>query len=850
MKINNLIFFILFFLSLYPHQIVIGQSSRIKHSINDNWDFYLNKNESEISSLASAQKQKINLPHTWNLEDAFDKAQKYFQGVGLYEKKIVIPSNNKSKRTFIYFEGVNQVCEVWLNGNYLGKHIGGYTAFTFELTDFIRFDTENLLFIKVNNKHNDDIPPLDADFTFYGGIYRDVYLIQTSDIHFNVLDYASSGVYITPKINNDQGEIYIQSNLVNDGDKDSEVKVVHNVYDNENELLKSCSENYLLKKNTVKIVDCSIRKIENLKLWSPEFPNLYSIKSDIYKNNILVDNITISVGFRKFKYDIKSGLLLNGEPIKLIGANRHQDKQGRGNALSELEHIKDLEIIKEHGFNFLRLAHYPQDPVVLQTADKIGLVIWEEIPIVNTITMNDAFTNSCIQMLTEMIKQHYNHPSIFMWGYMNEILLRKPDPLPKDYINNVYKLAAQLEKLLKELDPNRFSVMAQSYEEIDDGTGIGDITDLIGFNLYFGWYYDEFDHFSTYLDTFHSKYPNKPIIISEYGAGSDERVHTIKPVRFDFSNEYQQRYHESQFRQIKNNDYLVGSAIWNMFDFGSNFRNDTKFGINQKGIYYYDRTPKDVSYFYKANLISEPFVHIASRDYEVRSINHDRIEEIKIYSNLDSVSLKINDKYFSTKGTKNGIATWNVQLYEGKNKVLANGANEYKNIIDQFEIFGEYNETNFNKCSYFSVNVGSDYNFVDQDGVIWHADKEYSPGSWGFVKGKKISTKHRIIGTDDDPVYQTALINFDNYKFSVPGGRYMVRLLLSEISNAELDENNIAVNFGSEKTYRIKLSRDDKYFARQFAFETSTNSEADLTISLESSVNRSILNGIQLIKLN
>ena len=278
------------------------------------------------------------------------------------------------------------------------------------------------------------------------------------------------------------------------------------------------------------------------------------------------------------------GFHLNGEPLALHGTNRHQDHAGLGNALPDAYHRRDVQIVKDTGFNFLRLAHYPQDPAVLDATDALGLAVWEEIPVVNTITMSEAFAANAERMLVEMIRQHYNHPSVVMWGYMNEVLLRMPDPTPEGYVAAVRGLAERLDAIAKREDPHRLTAMAFSNGEVVMDSGMQDIADVFGMNLYFGWYYDDFAALGTFLDSLHTAHPDRPLMISEYGAGTDERVHSAAPRAFDFSVEYGAAFHRSSFAQILARAYLVGSAVWNQFDFGSNHRQDTKNALNQKGL--------------------------------------------------------------------------------------------------------------------------------------------------------------------------------------------------------------------------------------------------------------------------
>lgn len=794
------LFIILFLMNrnVYPQKS--EKEIRTKISINKDWGFcYIDKEFVDIIKLRNEKWENISIPHTWNNKDAFDDSLNYKRGTGWYKKELPQNLFETGERFFLYFEAANQTTDVFINNTHIGNHIGGYTAFAFELTEHINYTTPNYLYVKVNNEHNDNIPPLNADFTFYGGIYRDIWLITTNEIHFDILDYASPGIFIkTETCNKDFATLSITGTVVNQYKSSNEVSIHNNIYDKRDSLIFSQAVKLEIEGGNKRQFNIENIEINKPELWSPQNPYLYKIKTELYVGGKVIDEANFNYGLRFFEFSGEDGFKLNGEKINLYGTNRHQDLFNKGNALTNEEHIRDVDIIKENGFNFLRLAHYPQDNSVLNRADEVGLILWEEIPIVNMITISDTFYSNCEQMLIEMIKQHYNHPSVLMWGFMNEVLLRKPEPLPQSYSDEVLKLAKRLNKKLHELDPSRVSVMAQSYGEIDDGTRVGDVTDVIGFNLYFGWYYNEFEDFGKTLDEYHSKHPERPIIISEYGAGSDERIHSTNPISFDFSTEYQQMYHESSFKQLLERDYLAGAVIWIQFDFGSDYRQDSKPAINQKGIYYFDRTPKDISYYYKAALTKEPFIHIAVNDWRNRS--NDKIQPIKIYSNINHVELFVNDKSYGRKKTTNNTAEWNVELEEGKNLLLAKGIKNSKNILSEEKInfYSGGNIFSENNNHYLAVNCGSNYEFHDENGIIWLTDQKHKSGGWGYNGGTQRITHHTIYETNSDPLYQTANEGEFSYHFDLPKGDYAVSLLFCANNSSNENERKFIILINNE----------------------------------------------------
>ncbi|HLE57719.1 MAG TPA: glycoside hydrolase family 2 TIM barrel-domain containing protein, partial [Rhodothermia bacterium] len=474
-----------------------------------------------------------------------------------------------------------------------------------------------------------------------------------------------------------------------------------------------------------------------------------------------------------------------GKPIRLNGTNRHQDYPGFGNAVPDWVHRKDVAIVKDNGFNFLRLAHYPQDPVVLEETDRLGLVVWEEIPIVNIITMSDTFDRNSETMLIEMIRQHYNHPSIFMWGYMNEVMLREPRPVPEGYYVRLLALTKHLESVLKKEDPSRISVMAQSVGEVYNGKGLSEVTDILGMNLYFGWYYDDFDTLGVFLDRLHRDHPDRPLLVSEYGAGHDERVHTREPVAFDFSSEHAQNFHLASFEILNQRPYVVGSAVWNQFDFGSEGRQDTKNAINQKGLYFHDRTPKDIAYYYRAALLDEPVLHIANEwSRRAGSRPEDAVQPVWVYSNAEEVELTVNGRPVSVRKAANRRAEWTVRLNDGANRIgaLAPGDGDvmmHDAVIeydDRTSLFG----SGVRPGDLLAVNAGANYQFIGRDGVVWEEDREYEPGSWGYVGGRARRVHNRILGVDDDPLYQATRDGADRYKFDVVDGVYEVEIRMAE----------------------------------------------------------------------
>ncbi len=675
--------FVLAFVLLAPPA---AQAQRLQVSINDGWRFYEGSLEGAgAAGFEDTEWQRVDLPHTWNAADAFDKTEGYRRGEGWYRRDLTLGEAHAGTRIFLYFEGANQVAEVFVNGQRAGQHVGGYTAFCFDVTDLVRVPGSNTVAVRVDNRHDPDIPPLDADFTFYGGIYRDVWLVATDPVHIDLLDHAGPGVYLTtPDITDASATVTARVRVTNDATTASNVRLTHRVFDSENTEVARWNGERRVAGGTTETVTTSGR-VANPQRWSPPNPHLYRVETDVLdESGALLDRVTQPLGFRTLRVE-GDGFYLNGQKTTLTGTNRHQDRPGKGNALTNADHRRDVELIKDTGFNFLRLAHYPQDEAVLRATDAVGLAVWEEIPVVNTITQSEAFARHAETMLVEMIKQHYNHPSVVMWGYMNEILLRPLDPLPEGYVADIEALAQHLDSVAKREDPSRPTAMA-----VTDGMAretspasskrLNDIPDVLGLNLYFGWYYGTFADLGPFLDDVHARHPEQGLMVSEYGAGTDERVHAENPVAFDFSVEHGEAFHRESFPQIQARDYMVGSAVWNQFDFGSAGRQDTKNALNQKGLFYFDRTPKDIAFYYKALLSDEPVLHI-EREHRHRrrgdcvqtTCTTPPREPVQVYTNADIVLLRVNGRLVEHAVPVEGRAVFSVHMTPGTQQLRGRG---------------------------------------------------------------------------------------------------------------------------------------------------------------------------------
>lgn len=767
--------------------------NRTVQSFNDNWFFQL-KN--------TAETEQVQLPHTWNT-DAY-QTNEYDRQSAFYKKKFRLSSEQfAGKRLCLKFDAVNSLAEVTVNGQLLATHKGGYTAFVVDITEYVNLDQWNEVKVHVNNE-NVNIPPLSGDFTIFGGIYRDVWLIATDEVHISTTDHASSGIYVnTPQASREKADVQVRYSVDNDGSRDAAIAVEVCIADKKGNVVAKETQNYKLKPG--KSVSASeMLSILHPQLWTPDTPNLYSVTVKVTDRSRkqVVDCVEVPLGVRWFALDAERGFLLNGEPLKLMGVSRHQDQYPLGIALTDEMHRRDVKMIKEMGANFLRLAHYPQDEAVLRACDELGLLVWEEVSLVDLIALGDEFAANSQTALVEMIRQHYNHPSVAMWGYMNEVLIQLQYRVKKNRLNvfyeNTLRLARVLEETLKTEDPYRLSTMAFHGDQIYNRVGLSNITDVAGWNLYQGWYGNNLNGFEHFLDEEHRKYPARSLLVSEFGAGSDRRLQSLKPEIFDFSMQWQQIFLEHYLPVIMERPYVIGGAEWNFIDFSSASRQESMPHINNKGLVYADRTPKDVYYYFQAFLRKDiPVLHAAVSDWSHRTVVSDGnpvVHPLKVYSNFEKVSFSVNGRSYGEKTMENCNAVWNVELQAGRNVVKASGEFQGKACEQVSEIYVDMvpehlTEENVSGVE-LAVNVGSNCYFTDDlSGLCWLPDQVYQPGSWGYVGGEvfrkppgRIGTTAEVKGTHNNPLLQTMRSGIEGYRFDVPDGTYELELQFADLT--------------------------------------------------------------------
>jgi beta-galactosidase len=811
---------------------VPATAQRLTQSINSNWLFRKDTTALTPSQASAATSwEKISLPHTWNATDVLDDEPGYYRGVGWYKKTLTVPADWQRRRVFLRFEGANQEAEVYVNGQLAGRHVGGYTAFNLPISQFLKFGnaapaTAEVV-VRLTNRYNPAIPPLSADFTFYGGIYRDVYLVAADPVHFDLGNYASAGVFTTtPTVSADAAAVVVAGSLTNEAATPRRVTVLTQLLDHTGRAVAQQQTKVTLKPGQAQAFRLALPAVRRPHLWTTTDPYLYRTVTQVLDGSAkgaALDEVSSPVGMRWYRFDPAQGFFLNGQPLKLIGTNRHQDYPGLGNALPDALAERDVQLIKQMGGNFLRISHYPQDPAVLAACDRLGILASVEIPVVNAITDSQAFFQNCRTMQTEMIRQNFNHPSVVIWAYMNEVLLRLPPGIKRDnepgrvYLRRVNALARQLDSLTRREDPTRYTMLVCHGDfELYRQAGLLAVPQVIGWNLYQGWYSGDLAGFPAFLDRTHKELPDKSLLVTEYGADSDERLHAFQPKRFDKTMEYANRYHEFYLRAILERPFVAGSTVWNLAEFNSETRQEAVPHINNKSLLTGDRRPKDAYFLYQANLLKTPFLKIGSRGWTLRAgvaAGADSLfcrQPVDVYTNQPTVQLLLNGHDLGTHPATFGVAHFVVPFGNGLNQLRARVAGQ--TVEDAADIEFQLLPTQLASAQLpfteLNVSLGDERTFTDAKmHQVWVPEQAYVPGSWGYVGGHvyklpgdrlPYGSDRDILGTDYDAVYETQRLGLNQFRFDVPDGEYEVTLHFAELEAAPAGEQ-LAYNLAGEK---------------------------------------------------
>ncbi len=608
-------------------------------NLNADWLFVKDTND-----ITARQGQSVNLPHTWNATDGQDGGNDYFRGTCLYVKTLRKADLPKADCYYLELRGANSSADVYANGNKLAHHDGGYSTWRVDLTESLAEETE--IVVAVDNAPNDTVYPQMADFTFYGGLYRDVNLIAVNKTHFDLDYYGTPGLMITPAVEGKDAKVEVEvfTTPLSDGQK-----LVYTLYNQDEKELQK-----------IESVESKVTfELQDVHLWhGRRDPYLYCCEVEIVEKDEVLDNVCNRFGCRTFRIDPDNGFILNGEEYPLRGVSRHQDRLGIGNALLPEHHAEDMDLIMEVGATTIRLAHYQHDQYFYDLCDEKGLVIWAEIPYISK-HMPEGRANTISQM-KELIVQNYNHPSIVVWGLSNEISIAGSDD---DLLEN-HRI---LNDLVHDMDKTRLTTIAAvPMCKMDDP--YLQIPDVVSYNHYFGWYGGDVSMNGPWFDTFHQVHPNIPIGVSEYGCEA-LNWHTSNPKQGDYTEEYQAYYHEELIKQLFTRKYIWATHVWNMFDFGADARAEGgENGQNHKGLITMDRAyKKDAFYAYKAWLSDDPFVHLCGKRYI------DRVEDVTrvtVYSNQPEVELFVNGESIGKKTAPDHFFYFDVKN-EGETALVA-----------------------------------------------------------------------------------------------------------------------------------------------------------------------------------
>jgi beta-galactosidase len=611
----------------------------------------------------------INLPHTWDIADGQDgPSTVYYRGIGWYRSHYTVDSAYAGRHFFLKFDGAFLVTDVYVNGNLLGEHQGGFAAFAFDVTPYLNIGADNVIGVKVNNALNTNVPPLNADFTFWGGIYRDAHLLVTDPVQISPLDYGSPGVYLqTTSVSSNSANLQVTTVVSNSTALPTNIMVRAVITDAATNIVTTLTNVLTIAQGSVSNVIANTT-IANPHLWNGlSDPYLYRVFVEIWAGTNVVDVVSQPLGFRYFSVDPTNGFFLNGQHYDLRGVDMHQDWLNYGWALTNAQRVTNFMFLKEIGATAVRLSHYEHHDETYQLADQNGIILWSEVPNIDYITSSPAYYTNTLQQLREMIRQRFNHPSVICWGLFNEITLQS-GPSPSPLISQEAQLAAQE-------DPTRLTTAAANSSDNDPTTLY---STLIAFNKYYGWYGGALTDLSPWADNFHATYPTRMVGVSEYGCGASIYQHSENPVTEPANagpyhpEEYQNLFHESYWQQMKVRPFLWGKFIWNMFDFAVDGRNEGDHaGRNDKGLVTYDRqVRKDAFYWYKANWTTNPMVYITGHTFTNRATN---VVTAKVYANCDSVELFVNGTSQGVTSSTNCIFTWPIALQSGTNTVRADG---------------------------------------------------------------------------------------------------------------------------------------------------------------------------------
>jgi beta-galactosidase len=648
---------------------VVAQISYCSIKEEDNIMKVLDLNDKWLFTKETFEAEYVTLPHCFNAIDG-QSGEGMFKGKCCYEKKLDISKEDINKFIFLEIGAAGMISKVYVNGQLAGGSRCGYSMFRVFLKPFLKMGI-NEISIMVDNSPHDDVYPLMADFSFYGGLYREVKLVVAEALHFDLMDNGRDGIYVTQKkIDEDIFELKINGRVVNELPEAKEGKLKYRLLDKDEKIvLDKTLDMEFLNDSEFELIE----RISKPILWQGvDNPYLYKLEVELAFENRIYDKKTIEIGFRTVEITPDKGVFLNGKAVKLNGVSRHQDFAGLGNALTK-EHMElDMSIIKEIGANSIRLSHYQHNDYFYTLCDREGLLVWAEIPFISIPTTSDKENKNAKDQLERLIKQAYNHSSIYCWGVQNEITIAVEN-------ENIYKMVENLVAIARKIDSSRFVAQANIHSVANE-SHLNELTDFVGYNLYYGWYYKEMQDLGKRLDDFHKARPNMPVMVTEYGVDTNPRLHSYKPTIKDYTEEYQLLFQDNALRTFNERPFVLGGYVWAMFDFGSEIRNEGgEKGRNQKGLVTIDRkTKKDAFYLCKAYWAKEPFVKLAGSRFVNR---HEELNDIVVLSNLACIKLYLNNEFISKINNIEPMKRFNdIKLYKGENIIKVEAFDESSNV--------------------------------------------------------------------------------------------------------------------------------------------------------------------------
>lgn len=780
-------------------------------ALGQGWRFHFGEVPDTISApdFDDSQWQPVSLPHSWNRMGNYAQQRAegtdVRQGTGWYRLRLDKMALAKGKRAILQFDGVGAIADLWVNGQHVGQHKGAFSRFRFDVTDQLKPGQTNIIVVRADNSKpepgssTEHVIPLGGDFFVHGGLYRGVSLIEVDSASIDLIDHGGPGIYVsTPKVSAEKAEVSVLTRLRNSGQKARKLTVLTRIADAEGRTVASATAPVRLSAGQASELSTPMA-LANPRLWQGRSdPYLYAVTVELREGARVIDSVTEPLGVRSFAWDADKGFILNGKPMRLHGASRHQDWQGKGWALSAEDHATDMAIMAEMGVNTVRHAHYQHAQEWSDLADRNGMVVKAELPFVHQSAFDESMpapelvANARAQLL-ELIRQNYNHPSIMLWSVGNEIdigaaimaLMRGGKGAPAKSRDMLVELNA----LAKQEDPSRPTLYADCCEGIPSPLSrpgaqvLNDVTDVVGLNRYFGWYYGQPQDLSRALDALHARYPGRAMTVTEYGAGGAFTQHTDNPLGGPVNangrphpEEFQAWVHEENWKGLKQAGFLSASWIWNMFDFASTSREEGEaYDLNDKGLVSYDRkTRKDAFYLYKAQWSEEPVLYLTGRRYVDRAYP---VVDVRGYSNAPRASLTVNGQAVGTVDCPDRICIWpGVRLRAGDNRVTASAERNGKALTDSVSW------TAPGAARGLHVRAGHLTGLTTSAGLRFGSDNFFTGGKASELRmgGRTKVAPSNVTGTSDPELYASYRQGAFGYDLPLPDGRWTVTLHMFE----------------------------------------------------------------------